>query len=278
MKYLLLFLLLIFLQGCDADNKQLIILKDGGIGSGAFYHKNDPKNIIYTIKEKPATIYKLDISHDSYKVLKTLRIKKAKKIDAEGLVKLNDGSFYIADETYPSIVHIDSKGNILKRIFPKGSKVSQKNASFSLPKELSSHIKNKGFESIAISPDENYLYIVLQAPPKKKKKGLFIYTYDIKKDRVVNRYKYTLNSSKNFINEMICIKKDILVLLENQKDGYIFYKINLKKDDKKKAIFNFDKLKKIEGVAHLGGKNWLLINDNDSKKDGIKGAMIRVSF
>lgn len=263
MKYILLFLLLILFQGCDSDNTKYIMLKDGGIGSGAFHHENDPKNIIYTIKEKPATIYKLDVSHDSYKVLKTIRIKKAKKIDAEALVKLNNGSFWIADETYPSIIHIDNRGNILKRV---------------IPRELKNHRKNKGLESLAISPDEKNLYMVLQSPTTKKKKTLFIYTYDIKQDKITNRYKYKLDSSKNFINEMVCIKKNTLVLLENQKDGYTFYKVNLKKNNKKKALFHFDKLEKIEGVAYLGDKNWLLINDDDNGRDGLKGAMTRVSF
>lgn len=263
MRYIILFLLLILFCGCGDNNTNSITLNHKGIGSGAYHHKSDSPNIIYTIKEKPATIYKLKLSHDKYKVLETITIKQSNTIDAEALVKLSNGTFWIGDEKKPSLIHVDKDGTILKRV---------------ISKKWNKAKKNRGFESLAISKDENFLYTILQSPQKGRSKTLTIFKYDIKKDKLTKSRKYKLDNKKNYINEMVYIKKDTLVLLENQKDGYIFYKINLKEKSNKKAVFHFNRLKKIEGMAYLGDNKWILINDDDSQRDGLKGAMTRVSF
>ncbi len=39
-------------------------------------------------------------------------------IDSEALVRLSDGSFWVAEEYAPSLLHINPKGKIIERIVP----------------------------------------------------------------------------------------------------------------------------------------------------------------
>ena len=87
-------------------------------------------------------------------------------LDVEGLVRTANGNFWIVDEYAPSLALLDSKGVVLERWVPEGwtgaptSYVVNK----TIPKIYHKRKANRGFEALAITPDESTLFIGLQSP------------------------------------------------------------------------------------------------------------------
>ena len=89
-------------------------------------------------------------------------------VDAEGIVRLTDGTFWIADENGPSLLHLQPDGRVIARYVPKGTEAEYEGARYeviaSLPAILARRQANRGIEALAISPDERFLYFMLQSP------------------------------------------------------------------------------------------------------------------
>lgn len=87
-------------------------------------------------------------------------------LDTEGLVRAPNGDFWVSEEYSPSIVHLSPTGTVLARYVPQG--VALPDAGYpvfpTLPSILTKRKGNRGFESLAISPDGNTLYAMLQSP------------------------------------------------------------------------------------------------------------------
>ena len=79
-------------------------------------------------------------------------------IDAESIVRLADGTFWIGDENAPSLNHFSADGRLLERHVPKGTEGEFAAAPYktvgSLPAILAKRQSNRGIEAIGISPDE----------------------------------------------------------------------------------------------------------------------------
>lgn len=101
----------------------------------------------------------------------------ASSIDAEAIVRTPHfgGRFLIGEENGPSIVEVRADGRIIKRFVPAGTETDYTNppaplapAGYaidgSLPAILAKRRLNRGIESMAISPDFQYLYFVMQSP------------------------------------------------------------------------------------------------------------------
>lgn len=75
--------------------------------------------------------------------------------DSEGIAALSDGSFWIAEEYGPSLLHVSRAGQIMVRWVPVGSGDCFKGASYpiveALPAIASARKLNRGFEAIALS-------------------------------------------------------------------------------------------------------------------------------
>jgi hypothetical protein len=95
-------------------------------------------------------------------------------VDTEGIAfDSRDGSFWLADEYGPSILHAAADGTLLMRITPKGLGLSMNGVAVRelLPSAYKMRKPNRGFEGIAISPDGARLFVMLQSPllnPDKK--------------------------------------------------------------------------------------------------------------
>jgi hypothetical protein len=89
-------------------------------------------------------------------------------IDAEGIVRLRDGSFWIGDENGPSILHVKADGTIQRRLVPAGTEQDFAGADYevigALPAILAKRVLNRGIESMAVSEDEKSLFFILQSP------------------------------------------------------------------------------------------------------------------
>ena len=75
-------------------------------------------------------------------------------LDSEGLVALQDGTFWVADEYGPFVIHFDANGNEIERLSPYDG---------SLPGELAMRDPNRGMEGLTITPDGSTLVGIMQS-------------------------------------------------------------------------------------------------------------------
>ncbi|TDD51271.1 esterase-like activity of phytase family protein [Kribbella antibiotica] len=93
-------------------------------------------------------------------------------LDTEGLVRANDGTFWLVDEYGPSLVHVSARGKVLARYVPKGLNLTGTDYPVieSLPAIFLTRKVNRGFEGLAQLPGGD-LILALQSPllnPSKK--------------------------------------------------------------------------------------------------------------
>jgi len=87
-------------------------------------------------------------------------------VDTEGVVHLADGTFWMVEEYRPSLLRVSAEGRVLDRFVPRGNELAGADASIhaSLPEAYAARRDNRGFESIAASPDASRLMVMLQSP------------------------------------------------------------------------------------------------------------------
>ena len=136
----------------------------------------------------------------------------ANALDSEALVKLSDGTFWIADEFASSLVHVDVDGRILKRLIPVGYESLYTDVSYpveaSLPTILTKRHINRGIESLAVNPNETYLYFIMQSPLDnpdieafKISANVRLYKMNIDDPLDIEEYLYVLESPEAFIKD-----------------------------------------------------------------------------
>jgi hypothetical protein len=79
-------------------------------------------------------------------------------LDTEGLHVLRDGTFWIADEYGPNLVHFDAAGQVLERVSPFGPRGR------ALPAALAKRRPNYGFEGLTGDETGRILVAILQSP------------------------------------------------------------------------------------------------------------------
>ncbi len=87
-------------------------------------------------------------------------------IDPEGCVLLADGTFWLCEEYRPSILCCEADGTVINRFIPKGVKLPSSDIQIvkNLPPHYTKRRANRGFESLAISPDESTIWALMQSP------------------------------------------------------------------------------------------------------------------
>jgi hypothetical protein len=87
-------------------------------------------------------------------------------VDTEGLVQMADGTFWMVEEYRPSLLHVSAEGRVLARFVPRGTRLDGADAEVHavLPEAYAARRDNRGFESIAVSPDGSRLWTMLQSP------------------------------------------------------------------------------------------------------------------
>ncbi|HEY4141430.1 MAG TPA: esterase-like activity of phytase family protein [Pseudolabrys sp.] len=105
----------------------------------------------------------------------------AVSIDAEAIVRLDDGSFFVSDEYGPYIYRFSADGRMISAIRPPEAFVPKRNGkdSFSsnnpgpgapVPKPANPETgrqNNQGFEGMALTPDGKYLVVLLQSATRQ---------------------------------------------------------------------------------------------------------------
>ncbi|MER5766543.1 esterase-like activity of phytase family protein [Streptomyces sp. NPDC001985] len=86
-------------------------------------------------------------------------------LDTEGMVRAPDGSFWLADEYGPSLVHVSPRGRVLARYVPEGLKLEGAGYPVveALPAILLQRKLNRGFEGLAVLPGGD-LVAAVQSP------------------------------------------------------------------------------------------------------------------
>lgn len=136
-------------------------------------------------------------------------------LDTEGIVRESDGSFWLVDEYSPSLVHVTPSGQVADRFVPEDSQLASTLATTpayrvrkTLPAILNTRRQNRGFEGIAISPDNTTLFIAMQSPLEYPTRALGrasrmvrIYKFDIASERVTGEYAYMFDEVCHFIGQ-----------------------------------------------------------------------------
>ncbi|MEU1181848.1 esterase-like activity of phytase family protein [Streptomyces sp. NPDC005820] len=86
-------------------------------------------------------------------------------LDTEGIVRAADGSFWLADEYGPSLVHVSARGKVLTRYVPEGLNLAGADYPVveALPSVLLHRKINRGFEGLAQLPGGD-LVLAVQSP------------------------------------------------------------------------------------------------------------------
>ena len=171
-------------------------------------------------------------------------------IDAEAIVRLADGSFWIGDENAPSLAHFASDGRMITRHVPKGTESEFAGAHYevrgTLPAILARRAINRGIESLAISPDERFLYFVMQnplanpdVPAYQKARNTRLFKLERSSMQVIGEYVYTLDDPRSFrrdpserqndprISEIMAIGPDRLIVLERTEQTTKLHEVEL---------------------------------------------------
>jgi len=205
----------------------------------------------------------------------------ADNIDLEAIARLSDGTFWIGEEMGPSLAHLSADGRILRRLVPADAvadyKASEAEIVGALPAILSKRQGNRGIEAMTISPDETFLYFIMQNPlanPDAKTynaaRNSRLFKLERASGKLVGEYVYQLDDPQSFtlepskrqsdprISELAALGPDRLLVLERNESHTKLHEINL------------------AGATNILGSKWdqvatspSLEQENDAAKLGI---------
>ena len=158
-------------------------------------------------------------------------------IDAEGLLRLSDGSFWVGEENGPSLAHFAADGRMMARHVPAGTEADYAGAPYdmagSLPAILARREANRGIEAVAVSPDERFLYFIMQNPLANPDSAAFrqarntrLFKIERATMKPVGEFVYVLDDPQSFrrdpsskpsdprISELMAVGLDRLIVLE----------------------------------------------------------------
>lgn len=176
--------------------------------------------------------------------------QNASAVDAEGLVRLSDGTFWIGEENGPSLLHVAADGRIQLRIVPDGTARDYAAAGYpvreGLPALLAKRQINRGIESMALSPDERFLYFILQSPlanpdaaAYQQAKNTRLFKMDRHTQQLVGQFVYRLDDPQTFrldpsnrqsdprVSELTALGTDRLLVLERTEGTTKLYEVSL---------------------------------------------------
>ena len=176
--------------------------------------------------------------------------------DTEGIAAMADGTFWVADEYGPSLLHVAEDGTVLVRWVPEGSGHLFKGAGYpiveALPSIAARRQFNRGFEAVTLSVDEAWLYVAFQSPlahpdedAHRKSRHVRIWKLSAQSGAVSAQFLYPLDKPSSFrrdnalskvhasdlkVSEFVTIGPDRLLVLERGSATTKFYTITLDAD------------------------------------------------
>ncbi|MFN3482468.1 esterase-like activity of phytase family protein [Rhabdaerophilum calidifontis] len=130
-------------------------------------------------------------------------------VDPEGFARLQDGTFWIAEEFGPSLLEVGPDGAIRRRLVPAGAQADFKDADYEifpvLPAILRQRLPGRGLEGLALAPDERHLFVAMQSPlanpdPDAARASRHVRIWKIEREtgRVAGQYLYELDEASAF--------------------------------------------------------------------------------
>lgn len=168
-------------------------------------------------------------------------------LDTEGIVRTKNGDFWLVDEYAPSIIQVGADGVVKKRFVPQGWTGTNAGYSISatLPSILLNRKANRGFEGMALSPSERYLFIGLQSPllnPDKKTGDASMQTrvlrMDLKTQTIDSEWIYrfenvteidpsTTKASELKLSAMVALNDYTLLIQERTDNAFVVAQVSL---------------------------------------------------
>ncbi|HEX2561120.1 esterase-like activity of phytase family protein [Phenylobacterium sp.] len=235
--------------------------------------------------------------------------------DTEGLAALLDGTFWVAEEYGPSLLRVAADGTVRERWTPpgraaRGARIPQRPL---LPRLAAARRPNRGFEALALSPDETRLHVAFQSAletPGEPDDQVRIWTLDAASGALVAEHAYRFDPPDSFLRDAeagpvdaavlkICdavlIGPSRLLVLERISRSAKLYLVTLEAAERgepapagplpplrKMLLFSTDEHRQIapdlEGVAMLSDRELLLVTDNDFGLGGAATAFYRLRF
>ena len=133
-------------------------------------------------------------------------------LDTEGIHVLADGTFWVADEYGPNLVHFDAEGRAMERVSPFGPRGG-------LPTVLARRRPNYGFEGLTGDATGRTLVAILQAPldnpaaAGRESISVRIVVFDTQ-TRSTRQYLYLLDASGFFATDIAWLTPTRFLVLE----------------------------------------------------------------
>jgi hypothetical protein len=175
--------------------------------------------------------------------------------DSEGLAALADGGFWVGDEYGPSLLKLDQEGRVVLRWVPAGA-ARPGDLGYPvldlLPALAGRRQINRGFEAIAVSADERWLYIAFQSPlahpnveAHEAASHVRIWQVDAETGAVAHQFIYPLDPPESFrrdrakgefkrsdikVSEIALVDEQGLLVLERGSETTKIYRARLDQD------------------------------------------------
>lgn len=229
--------------------------------------------------------------------------------DTEAVVALANGGFWVAEEYGPSLMKVATDGRVLVRWVPMGREASLSGAAYPvsgvLPALAARRRLNRGFEALALSPDERRLHILLQSALESGDEPTLaplgharLWSLDIDTGACIAEHFYPFDPPESFardaevgsvglddlkICEAVSIGGDQLLVLERISHTAKIYRVALtERVLTKSLLLSTDDWPSIapdlEGMAVLSDRTLVLCTDNDFGVEGRETAFFRIDF
>ena len=186
--------------------------------------------------------------------------------DTEAFIIDKKGTYWIAEEYYPSIIKADKDLKVEKRFAPKGSNILNSKITYNLPEELNGIQKNRGFEAMAYD-GKNHIYVFTQSALKGETYARIV-RFNTRSEKVDKVYKYEIDAESK-VSGAVMFKRNTILTVEFRNGIHQIRKLKLSGSKIKSqevypltGLNNIDSNTKIEGIA-LGKKKLYILNDND---------------
>jgi len=154
-------------------------------------------------------------------------------INPAAIVKTSNG-FYIADEYGPSILNVDSDGNIVERLVPESMVGEYANSGYEIidafPDIMKHRAPNRGITGLAIDSVESRLFFTLESPLDNpdytQSTNVRLYIYSIEQGSV-KEYWYKLDTTDASVSEIVSIGDNTLLISEKSSVSTKMYKVDL---------------------------------------------------
>jgi hypothetical protein len=224
--------------------------------------------------------------------------------DTEAVAPLSDGSFWVAEEYGASLLKVAPDGVVQMRWIPTGTAGAFNGAGCpveeALPAAAARRRLNRGFEGLALSPDERWLYAGFQSSLADDPQDIGrIWKLDASSGALAGDHIYPFDPPESFrrdvearppdasdlkVCEIICIGDDRLLVLERITHSAKIYRVDLNRGSplEKTLVLSTDDTPEIgpdlEGMALLSNHELLVVSDNDFGVEGAPTRFFRIRF